>query len=67
MTSLSHRLVGVVSVLFDHGQNDAAHHLRWVIDQALREATGTPDGYRAAVRCWEQDHPGCTWETGIAP
>jgi hypothetical protein len=64
---LSQRAAGIVALLFDYGQVEGSHHLAWVIDQTLREATGSPGAYRAAVRVWEQNHPGCTWNVGVAP
>jgi hypothetical protein len=64
---LSSRAAGVVALLFDYGQVEGAHHKAWVIDQALREATGSPGAYLASVRVWEQTNPGCEWDVGVAP
>lgn len=63
---MSQRMAGVVAVLVTHGQNDGQHHLRWVVDQALRHAAGSADAYRAIIRAWEIEY-GCEWETGVAP
>ena len=50
------------------GQVDGQHHLRWVIDQAVRILTG--DGYEAWVTEYRDGVDGpetYSWDEGIAP
>lgn len=65
--ALTLRFAQTIGVLLDGAQVDGAHHLRWVLDQALQAAAGTPEAYQRLVTTWEQEHPGCTWDRGIAP
>lgn len=37
------------AVLIKHGDVDGVHHLRWVIDQALRELCGDVETYEALL------------------
>ena len=64
---LSRRVAGVVALIVDHGSIEGTHHLRWLVDQILREAAGSPAAYRAIVAAWEAEYPGWTWDEGIAP
>lgn len=50
------------------GQEDGQHHLRWVIDQAVRILAG--DGYEAWVTEYRDGEDGpetYAWDEGIAP
>jgi len=57
-----------LDLLAADGQVDGQHHLRWVIDQAVRILTG--EGYGAWITeyCDGEDGPGTySWDEGIAP
>jgi hypothetical protein len=56
-----------LAVAYKYGQNDGAHHLRWVIDQMVHALTG--NGYEAWVAEFEGDPEDednhYTWDTSI--
>ena len=61
------------ALLTKHGDVDGIHHLRWVIDQALRELCGDEETYEALLA--ERQRNGSDdpdeqlgeWEIGRAP
>lgn len=52
-----------VSIAMMYGQNDSAHHLRWVIDQMVRVLSG--DDYDRLIEYYNTDD--YKWDAGIAP
>ena len=64
----SERVQLALELIADYGQDDAAHHKAWVIDQAVRILAG--DEYEQWVTEYRdgEDGPGTySWDEGIAP
>ena len=61
------RIKKALEVAYQHGQNDAAHHKAWVIDQMVRRLLG--DDYDAWIEKYKHDDSGefYNWYCGIAP
>jgi hypothetical protein len=56
----SEKIEAAIKVALRYGSNDAAHHLRWVIDQMLRKLMG---GDRYDSELLFDD----TWDKGCPP
>jgi len=58
-----------LSLIFQYGQIDGAHHKAWVLDQVARVLAG--DEYKAMIDDYEErdltGEPQYEWDTGIAP
>jgi len=59
-----------LAILFQYGQWDGTHHLRWVIDQVVRVLTG--EGYYAFVEAYvgvpdDDGEMQYEWDTGVEP
>lgn len=66
--SPQHQMDEALAVLTEYGQVDGAHHLRWVIDQAVRALTGTGYDRTIAEYCAGEDGPETYhWDTGTPP
>jgi len=50
-------------LILKYGDEDDAHHLRWLLDQVLRRLAGI--AYPWLIEQYEQC--GAEWDTGIAP
>lgn len=65
---LEAKIESALSLAFDYGSIDGAHHKTWVIDQMVRALTG--DSYEAWVREVQAGEDGPEtygWEEGIPP
>jgi hypothetical protein len=64
----SERVQLALELLIEDGQVDGQHHLRWVIDQAVRVLAGSDYERRIADYCDGEDGPETySWDEGIAP
>lgn len=63
------RIKEALSLAWQYGQIDGAHHKTWVIDQMVRALCGSDEEYRKWVEVYEtpdgEDY--YEWDTGIAP
>lgn len=66
--NLVNRTLEARALLIDYGQTDGAHHLRWVVDQAVRILAGPDYDRLIAEYCDGEDGPETyEWDTGVAP
>lgn len=71
MSREAQKIAAALSMAFEYGQIDGAHHKAWVIDQMVRALLGesvnpepfnTPTTYAQFVQNYL-----CEWDEGIAP
>lgn len=64
---VDYRIKKALEVAWQHGQNDAAHHKAWAIDQMVRRLLG--DDYEEWIENYKHDDSGefYNWYCGIAP
>ena len=62
------RIANAITVAFEYGWIDGAHHKAWVIDQMLRILSGDKYSNIIADACDGEDGPNTyEWDIGIAP
>ncbi|EPZ3025628.1 hypothetical protein ACXMRQ_000431 [Shigella boydii] len=68
MTDEQLRIERAIELASRFGGSDEVHHLRWVIDQMVRELAGERYDQVVASACAGEDGPDTwRWNTGIAP
>ncbi|BBV33475.1 hypothetical protein M8U55_21030 [Enterobacter hormaechei] len=68
MTDEQLRIERAIELASRFGGRDEVHHLRWVIDQMVRELAGERYDQVVASACAGEDGPDTwRWDTGIAP
>ncbi|EOF5934054.1 hypothetical protein ACK1D7_004006 [Salmonella enterica] len=68
MTDEQQRIERAIELASRFGGSEEVHHLRWVIDQMVRELAGERYNQVVASACAGEDGPDTwRWDTGIAP
>ena len=64
------RIKEALSLAWQYGQIDGAHHKTWVIDQMVRALCGSEEEYKNWVKKYTEpleDGDDYEWDCGIAP
>ncbi|EBC8304213.1 hypothetical protein LWJ10_003952 [Salmonella enterica] len=68
MAEKQQRIERAIELASRFGGSDEVHHLRWVIDQMVRELAGERNDQVVASACAGEDGADTwRWDTGIAP
>ncbi|EMW4817302.1 hypothetical protein AAE416_003296 [Escherichia coli] len=68
MTDEQQRIERAIELASRFGGSEEVHHLRWMIDQLVRELAGERYDQVVASACAGEDGPDTwRWDTGVAP
>lgn len=65
--TIEDRVVHALTIAFEDGQTDGAHHKMWVIDQMVQALTGENYDKWISRYCTDDKGETYTWDTGICP